>query len=228
MRILALETSCERGSIALWHDGRVVERALDGAAAGHSASILPAIRHLLVETDTPIAALDAIAFGSGPGAFTGLRLACGVAQGLALGGGKPVAPVGSLLALAEPVDAEFIYCAADARMNEAYVAMFQRRNGALVAVGEAVCVPPDAVPLPEQVGWQGVGTAFKVYATVAERLAGRVDVLAPDAVPQAAAVARLAAARPHTWVDAAEAAPEYVRNRVALTVAERLAQGGRA
>lgn len=228
MKILALETSCERGSVALILDGEPIERALPGSAAGHSANILPLVREMLAEAGIGVAALDCIAFGSGPGAFTGLRLACGVAQGLALGADRPVAPVNSLLAMAEPVAADLIYCAADARMNEAYVARFRRQNGGLVQVAEAECVPPESVPVPVDAGWQGVGTAFRAYPSIAERLAHHVAVLDAEAVPHAAAVARLAAGNPASWIDPALAAPEYVRNRVALTVAERLAQGGKA
>ncbi|MFA9438169.1 tRNA (adenosine(37)-N6)-threonylcarbamoyltransferase complex dimerization subunit type 1 TsaB [Uliginosibacterium sp. sgz301328] len=228
MKILALETSCERGSVALMLDGDLVERALSGSASGHSANILPLVREMLAEAGIGVSALDCVAFGSGPGAFTGLRLACGVAQGLALGVDRPVAPINSLLALAEPIDADLIYCAADARMNEAYVARFQRQNGALVQVAEAECVPPQSVPVPPEGGWRGVGTAFRAYPAIAERFAGHVAVLDPEAVPLAGAVARLAARDPAAWIDPALAAPEYVRNHVALTVAERLAQGGKA
>ncbi len=92
MKILALETSTETASVALLDGDRLLERSVAGRP-GHSETILPEIRLLLAEAGVALDALDAIAFGAGPGAFTGLRLACGVAQGLAMGLGKPVIPV---------------------------------------------------------------------------------------------------------------------------------------
>jgi tRNA threonylcarbamoyladenosine biosynthesis protein TsaB len=229
--ILSIETSCEHGSIALLRGEEVLSRALPVGGNTHSGALLPAIRQLLAETGTAVGALDVIAFGCGPGAFTGVRLACGVAQGLALGGDLPVAAISSLEALALPyVDrAGKLYCAMDARMSEIYVAMFFSANGVLQTVATATCVPPDAAPLPEADKWSGIGTAFAAYAPqLAMRLAAQVSVLDAAGVPEAASVARLAAAKPALWLDAALAAPDYVRNRVALTTAERLAQGGKA
>ncbi|MEC5387703.1 tRNA (adenosine(37)-N6)-threonylcarbamoyltransferase complex dimerization subunit type 1 TsaB [Uliginosibacterium sp. H3] len=229
--ILSIETSCEHGSIALLRGDELLSRLLPVGGNTHSGALLPAIRQLLAEADASVSALDAIAFGRGPGAFTGVRLACGVAQGLALGGDLPVAAISSLEALALPFvqRAERLYCAMDARMSEIYAAMYVVASGALQAPDEVVCVPPDAAPVPDDGIWSGVGTAFSAYAPqLAERLGGRVEVLDALAVPCAGSVARLAAAAPALWRDAALAAPDYVRNRVALTTAERLAQGGKA
>ncbi|HEX5126305.1 MAG TPA: tRNA (adenosine(37)-N6)-threonylcarbamoyltransferase complex dimerization subunit type 1 TsaB [Rhodocyclaceae bacterium] len=229
MKILALETSCELGSVALSVDGETLERRLEGSGAGHSATILPALHALLAEAELHITDLDAIAFGAGPGSFTGVRLGCGIAQGLALGADKPVAVVSSLLALAEPVTAAFIYCAADARMQEAYVAMYQRHEDQLSIVMQPVCMPPGEVPLPSGKMWCGVGSAFKAYRdAMSMRLGDSVSVLDAEAVPRAVSIARLAERAQANWMDPALAAPEYVRNRVALTIAERLAQGGKA
>ncbi|MDB5802450.1 MAG: tsaB [Rhodocyclales bacterium] len=229
--ILSIETSCEHGSIALLRDAEILTRLLPVGGNTHSGSLLPAIKELLAEASLTVGALDVIAFGRGPGAFTGVRLACGVAQGLALGADLPVAAISSLEALALPYASQVdrLYCAMDARMSEVYVALFQREDAGFRPLANAACVAPDAVPLPEQGGWQGVGTAFAAYAAqLAARLGGSVTVLDATAVPHAASVARLAAQRPAAWQDAALAAPDYVRNRVALTTAERLAQGGRA
>lgn len=178
-----------------------------------------------------VSGMDAIAFGAGPGAFTGVRLACSIAQGLALGVDRPVAPVGSLRALAADCEARNIYCAMDARMGEVYVAQYRRDDmGMLVEVQAPEIHPPESLPLPVGNGpWHGVGTAFGAYADAMRARLG--DALArtdAQVVPQAAAVARLAAAAPETWIDPALAAPLYVRDRVALTVEERLRQGGRA
>jgi tRNA threonylcarbamoyladenosine biosynthesis protein TsaB len=229
--ILSIETSCEHGSIALLRGEEALSRSLPVGGNTHSGALLPAIRQLLAEADISVSTLDVIAFGRGPGAFTGVRLACGVAQGLALGGDLPVAAISSLEALALPYmhRAPRFYCAMDARMSEVYVATFVHTHGALQALSETTCVPPDAAPLPEADEWSGIGTAFTAYAPqLAARLGTRVSVLDAAAVPQAMSVARLAAANPALWLDAALAAPDYVRNRVALTTAERLAQGGKA
>lgn len=233
--ILSIETSCERGSIALLRNGdagsEVLSQALPVGGNTHSGALLPAIKKLLAEASLSVGGLDVIAFGCGPGAFTGVRLACGVAQGLALGADLPVAGISSLQALALPFAARapHVYCAMDARMSEVYVAMFYADANGLNTQGDVLCVPPDAVPLPATGSWYGIGTAFAAYAApLAVRLGSAVEVLDPTAVPLAESVARLAAVRPESWLDAALAAPDYVRNRVALTTAERLAQGGRA
>ncbi len=229
--ILAIETSCEEASVALWIKGECIEQHLPRGGNTHSASLLPAIHRLLAEAGLGLQALDAIAFGCGPGAFTGVRLACGVAQGLALGVDLPVAAISSLQALAWSFAAEHqrLYCAVDARMSEVYCALFELQEGIPQALGEICCVPPGSVPLPEGAGWQGIGSAFSAYAAALdERLGPHLTVLDAQAVPRARSVAALAARAPQDWLDAALAAPDYVRNRIALTTAERLAAGGRA
>lgn len=225
MNILALETSTELASIALRWQGHTVLRQLTSPPA-HSATLLPAIRELLAECGASLTALDRIACGIGPGAFTGVRLACSVAQGLALGADLPVVPVNSLLALAEGAAADEVYCAMDARMSEAYVAAYQRVAGVWQEVIAPACVAPALLPLPPEGNWQGVGMAFAAYPAALERLAGVVQVLDATALPRADAVLRLAMDLPAC--DPALLAPLYVRDRVAQTVAERLASGGRA
>lgn len=229
MKILAIETSCEQGSIALWLDGSVETRQLEGSGSAHSGALLPAIKRLLADAGLGVPSLDALAFGRGPGAFTGVRLACGVAQGLALGAGLPVAQIGSLEALAwtHREQAAEIYCAMDARMNEVYVACYATGEQGLRAAAEIVCVPPEAMPLPVMDALC-VGNAARVYADRMPQALSPAHVRWIEAVPGAAAVAGLAALRSSEWMDPALVAPDYVRNRVALTVAERLAQGGRA
>lgn len=225
MKILALETSTELASVSLLWQGQTVLRQLSSPPA-HSATLLPAVAALLAEHGCSMSSLDLIACGIGPGAFTGVRLACSVAQGLALGAGLPVAPVCSLLALAESSRADEVYCAMDARMNEAYVAAYRRDAAGWRTLIEPCCAPPDQLPLPPEGDWQGVGTAFAAYPGAQERLIGAVRVADPQARPLADAVARLA--RLENACDPALLAPLYVRDRVAQTVAERLASGGRA
>lgn len=229
MKILAIETSSERGSVALWLDGVLSETLLTGSGSGHSASVLPAIRGLWRDAGLSASDMDVMAFGAGPGAFTGVRLACSIAQGLALGADRPVAMIDSLAALAEPACSGPIYCAMDARMSEIYVAGFERMaDGSLCCVQPAQCVAPDEAPLPLHPAGLGLGTAFRAYPALVARLAASFSAIEANAAPTAAAVARLAAAQSAHWCDAALAAPTYVRDRVAQTIAERLAQGGRA
>ncbi len=226
MQFLALESSTDAGSVALWRDGVVVERHCPPGQPS-SATLLPLASALLAEAGVRFANLDAIAFGAGPGSFTGLRVACGTAQGLAFAHGLPVLPVGTLAAMAQAAgDAARVVAYLDARMNEVYHACFV--DG--VMVGAPGVFPPAAVPLPEGGGWIAVGNALAAYPALHERIAPHVHALLPEILPTAAAVAALAAPRllRGEGIDAAEAAPLYVRDKVALTVAERLAQGGKA
>lgn len=225
MKILAIETSTEIASIALLADSDLRSVRLVSPPA-HSATLLPAVKILLAESGVGFSALDAIAFGTGPGSFTGVRLACGVAQGLALGADLPVIPVSSLLALAQGSGAERAYCAMDARMNEAYVAAYERVGLAWEERIAPLCTAPHLAPEPPGDGWCGLGSAFRTYPELFVRLAARLRPVWADAVPTAHAVAQLAVGQ--TGIDPALAAPTYVRDRVALTVAERMAAGGRA
>lgn len=230
MKILSIETSCEHASVALLLDGETVERTLEGHS-NHSERLLPTLKSLLADAGVALGALDAVAFGAGPGAFTGLRLACGVAQGLAMGADLGVAPVCSLEALALQGRGDAIYVATDARMGEVYSAAYRLSDGLPVVAAPPTCCPPEMLALPAVGQWTGIGSAFAVYG---DRIPPEVlDRLGPqqrDAVPRAADVARLAVrlVEGGALVAAEIAAPLYVRDKVALTTAERLARGGRA
>ena len=186
----------------------------------------------------PLSALDAIAFGAGPGSFTGLRIACGVAQGLALALDRPVVAVDSLTSIAwESGQADVIACL-DARMGEVYagayriVRMADAPDGPCATIETVVApcaCPPDAVPVPAPLpagpGWSGCGNGFAVYGP---RLRARLPWLAAvdaEAMPGARAVAELGAIglRAGRAVDAALAAPLYIRNKVALDASEQAA-----
>lgn len=227
MKLLAIETSCEHASIALLMDGQMTCRELQGHA-NHSERLLPCIGELLAEAGLVASALDAVAFGSGPGAFTGLRLACGVAQGLAMGAGLGVVPVSSLAALAQQVEQPRVLALVDARMGEIYVAGYARSNGYAEEILAPACLRPEDVR-PDGEWWM-VGSALQAYPSLCP--AGQPEVLGRDAalVPRAQEVALLAARDvAQSGVLAPElAVPLYVRDKVALTTAERLARGGRA
>lgn len=228
MQLLAIEASTPTASCALWTDGGVVERfcASDRNA---SETLLPAIMALLAEHSLKLTQLDGIAFGAGPGAFTGLRVAAGITQGLAFAADLPVAPVETLAAVAWANGAEQALALLDARMHEIYAAGYRRQGGRLLRLGEIQVGGPDLLTLPEtSAGWTVCGNAWAAYPALAARLAGWS--VAPASLPGAAAVAELGS---HIFADggalAAELAqPLYVRDKVALTTAERLARGGKA
>ncbi len=231
--LLALDTATECCSVALLRGGEVTEAAED-VGQRHSERLLPMVQALLASVGASLQDLDAIAFGAGPGSFTGLRIACGAAQGLAFGLGRPVLPVGNLRALAADMllrlpEAAKIGVAVDARMNEVYWAVYERVAGP-DALREAVPASlSTADACASELGLQGVdaigGNALTLVGT---RWPARVHE--PEARASAADIVRLAAI---DWtagraVAAAEAAPLYVRDRVALTIEERRAAAAAA
>jgi len=219
MLLLALETATHRLSVALWLDGHVIERAAE-LPNGSSEWLLPNVHALLAEAGSGLQSLDGIAFGAGPGSFTGLRLAAGCAQGLAYGLDLPVLCIGTLEALALASGEPRAYACLDARMNEVYVAAYEQ---GVEVIAPVVC-PPEQAPLPSGEGWLGCGDGFASYGgRLPQFLRTRSELR-----PTADAVARLAAPRfaRGEGVSAAGAMPVYVRDKVALTTAERLARGG--
>lgn len=229
MLILALETSTELGSCALWHDGRLTERTCP-AARPHSETLLPLVRELLQEAGVEVRQLDAIAFGVGPGAFTGLRVACGAAQGLAMAGNIPLLPVSSLETMAAATGAERVLALLDARMGEVYAGAYQRVADGYALQGEIRLAAPEAVGIPEGAGWLACGNAPPAYPVLRQRLMAAGLPIRDAILPGAARLAGLAVPRflRGEGIDAALAAPLYVRDKVARTVAERLREGGRA
>jgi tRNA threonylcarbamoyladenosine biosynthesis protein TsaB len=225
MKLLAIETSCEHASVALRVDDEIVSYALEGHA-NHSERILPTIRQLLAGAGLKPASLDAVAFGKGPGAFTGLRLACGVAQGMAMGAGIGVIPVSSLAALAMQAGGSAVLTLTDARMGEIYAAGYELEHGVPVERIAPVCVAP--ADLNIRGAWQVVGSALQAYPYLFP--SGAEGVLGRDAtlVPRAREVALLAGRGLGEAIAPELAAPLYVRDKVALTAAERLALGGKA
>jgi tRNA threonylcarbamoyladenosine biosynthesis protein TsaB len=229
MKILAIECSGERASVALLSGNVLVEHTLEGHGK-HSQLLLPTVFAVLAEGGVELPALDGIAFGSGPGAFTSLRLACGVTQGLAISAGLGVMPVCSLAAMAASVSDGRVLAAIDARMGEVYCASYICRDGVPSELSAPACLPPEMLELPPGDDWHGLGNAFGVYA---DRLPGyvlaRVCAVDAAAVPSAAVVARLAArsVTQSGWLAPHHAVPLYVRDKVALTTAERLARGAR-
>jgi tRNA threonylcarbamoyladenosine biosynthesis protein TsaB len=224
MRILALDTSTEYCSVALWQDGAVVEHC-ELAGQKHSEMLMGMLDALLNEAGVKLAQVDGIAFGKGPGSFTGVRIACGAAQGLALGANLPVAGVCTLEALAEASGKSRVIAALDARMGEVYHAAYEKHDDAWTTVSDpCLCKPEDAPAVPGK-DWFGVGSGFAMHGkALEERYAGQLLGMDGSMVPQAAAIAVLGAAQfaLGRGVDAAEALPLYLRDKVALKTSERV------
>lgn len=227
MRLLGLETATRRLSVALWQDGNLIERA-EELPNGGSERLLPWVGELLADAGIAPAQVDGIAFGAGPGGFTGLRLACGVAQGLGYGLDRPVLPVSTLAALALDSGGSDVWACLDARMNEVYGAAYRVSGENVAEILPPVCMPAAVLPAPTFPGGCGAGDAFAVHGDVLCRRKPDLDAVHPGVLPSATAVLRLAAPafRRGGGLPASQARPWYVRDRVALTTAERLARGG--
>jgi tRNA threonylcarbamoyladenosine biosynthesis protein TsaB len=223
VKILALETSTELCSAALWLDGRIDAREV-AAGQRNSELLLPMVNALLEANAMAARDLDGVAFGAGPGAFTGVRIACGVAQGIAFGIDVRVAPIGTLMALAEASGAPRVVCCLDARMGEVYHAAYERCADAWIEVHPPSLYTPAAVPDLPAGKWSGCGSGFVAFrAELTARFANSLDRVIDGLAPHAREIAVLGArqfARGET-VGAADALPLYVRNKVALKVSER-------
>lgn len=233
-RLLAFDTSTDTLSVAVGAGAAVLAEFTGTGGAQASATLLPVIRRLLAEVGWPLHTLDAIVFGRGPGAFTGVRTACSVAQGLAFAAGVPVLPLDTLAAVAQAgLDAARDAGAApthvgallDARMDEIYVAGYRVDGDALLAQHAPLLSRPEALAHALDVGpgWWLAGNAQAAYGL---RFPPALAALPHHpTVPTARALLRLAPAALAAGgaVDAALAQPLYVRDKVALTTAERAA-----
>jgi tRNA threonylcarbamoyladenosine biosynthesis protein TsaB len=223
LNLLALDTSTEYCSVAILRDEMLTHRDAH-AVQRHSELILPMIEEVLRASGLALAQLHGIAFGAGPGSFTGLRIACGVAQGLAFGTGLRVVPVGTLMALAEEAGASRVIACLDARMGEVYHAAYRREAGRWLEVIAPAVGRVQSMPELEEGGWFGCGNGFAVYAeALAKRYDRQLVGLAPTLHPHARSIARLAlpllaagrALAPE------EAVPVYVRDKVAFKMHEQ-------
>jgi tRNA threonylcarbamoyladenosine biosynthesis protein TsaB len=224
VNLLAFDTSTETMWIALgWRDGAGAQllQVQEPGGARASAALIPSLQSLLSQAGLGLRDLDAIAFGRGPGSFTGLRTACAVAQGLAFGAARPVLPIDTLMAVAEEArlhtGAQRVVALLDARMDEVYSAAYAFDGQAWHRQGDFRLGAPEGVELAP--GWALAGNAFAAYGT---RLPPGEQV---QALPTAAALLRLAPAllaAGHA-VPAAAALPLYIRDKVAQTTEQRAA-----
>jgi tRNA threonylcarbamoyladenosine biosynthesis protein TsaB len=220
--LLAIETSTPACSAALSIDGAVLERyAL--APRQHAALMLPMIESLLLEAGIVVSQLDAVAFGRGPGSFTGVRIAASVIQGIAFGADLPVVPVSTLAALAlggmRMTEGAQVMAALDARKAEVYWGCYTAAGDGAVMLyeSECVCAPAD-IPCPDSGDWVGVGSGWEACGeTLMQKAGERVVRVVPDFEPRASDVARLGVHdyRQGLVVGPDAAVPVYLRNNVA-------------
>ena len=223
MKILALDTATEACSVSLGIGDRHIDRYVE-LERGHAEQLLPMIDAVLAEGGLSLSDLDAIAFGRGPGGFTGVRLAASVAQGLAFGAGIGVVPISDLAAVAQNVCQQDpavrrVLVVNDARMREVYWAAFERADSLVVAGVERVSAAID-VTLPAGEGrWAASGRGLRAWPELAERCRAAGASLYPDLLPRASEI--LALARPAVAggriLDPSEALPVYVRDNVAIS-----------
>ena len=222
MNLLALDTSTEFLSLALQLGDKSFSH-FQHAGQAASQLVLPQIQALLDSANIKLSDLDGIAFGAGPGAFTGVRVACGVAQGLGFGANIPVVGVNTLLALAQASGQERVITCLDARMGEIYHAAFARENGEWIEQSATIVCKPEAALVLDG-SWVGVGSGWAIYIEILSKIyAQNLSQVLANITPTAEAILQLAQpifaagkAKP-----ASEAAPIYIRNRVALTTLER-------
>ncbi len=223
MKLLALETATEACSAALYLDGEVAER-YQIAPQQHNKLILPMIESLLAEAGLSLKHMDALAFGRGPGSFTGVRIAAGVVQGLALGSDLPVAPVSTLAAMAQEAFAgtndDYAFPCIDARMGEVYFGVYRRGgDGFAEPAGLEAVADAGLVIVPEEAFGHGIGSGWGTYEAVLSEKLGehRLAGILAGRFPRAAWIARLGVEvfRRGECVAAEDAQPVYLRDKVA-------------
>ncbi|MDE1460426.1 tRNA (adenosine(37)-N6)-threonylcarbamoyltransferase complex dimerization subunit type 1 TsaB [Spartinivicinus poritis] len=222
-KLLALDTATEACSVALALNGNITEH-FEIIPREHSQKILPMIDELLATAGLTIKQLDGIAFGCGPGAFTGLRIAAGITQGLSYAADLPVIPVSNLAALAHygmrQYQADSVLCAIDARMDEVYWAQYILQNNQLTLLGKEVVKAPEQVEIlqPER-NWIGIGTGWKYQEILNAKLTDYYINEYPHAY-DIAAIATLLFEQGKT-VSSEQALPVYLRDNVAKKKSEQ-------
>jgi tRNA threonylcarbamoyladenosine biosynthesis protein TsaB len=222
MKLLAIDTATEACSAALYIDGEI-EQEYRVAPREHSHMILPMIEGLLKQAGLKPSALDALAFGRGPGSFMGVRIAAGVVQGIAYAHALPVVPVSTLAAIVQVAErttgAPKVLAAIDARMNEVYWGAYALDASGLMRLrGDEIVIPPSQLDKPEGNGWIGAGTGWGSYAAQLDAVTGDSVIECLDnLLPDAQAIAELAAPEylAGRYVSAAAAVPVYLRDNVA-------------
>jgi tRNA threonylcarbamoyladenosine biosynthesis protein TsaB len=227
MKLLALDTSTEACSAAIYHDGQIFSE-FELTPRAHTQLILPMIDSVLNKSELALKELDAIVVGRGPGAFTGIRIGVGVAQGLAMAMDKPIIPISTLAALAQQAfqqhQATHVLAALDARMNEVYWGQYIIQNGLAYLQGEEQVMAPQKVAIPEDSQWFGIGHGWSAYEELSQRFQNHLVQTDAKSLPAAEFMLPLAVAE---WqsdraVRPENAQPVYLRNKIALTTRERM------
>jgi tRNA threonylcarbamoyladenosine biosynthesis protein TsaB len=219
MKLIAIDTSTEACSASLY-DGNETYTRFEIAPRRHAELILPMVKSLLDECDLSLTDIDVLAFGRGPGAFTGVRIATGVIQGLAYSASLPVVAVSSLAALAQSVATEHAYImpAFDARMGEIYCGFYQTMTSGVVApVNEESVIAPDNLDINNDITWYGIGSGWQTYAdTLTSQFKVPVSSYRGDAWPSSEHIVPLALEKicSGKTVSAEYVRPVYLRNRV--------------
>ena len=224
MKLLGFDTSTEACAVGVLRDGECFSR-VELTPRRHTECVLPWSDELLAEAGLKKSQLDAIAVGIGPGAFTGVRLAVSLAQGLALGLDIPVLGVSTLACIAQSCKHDGpIAVLMDARMGECYVGFYQKQAGIAVALVPEQLLSPEAVRLPFAGDWLGLGSGFASYADrLPADMLSQFTHIDSTALPQAVALLEIAA---HDFTASLARVPEhvepaYLRDKVALTIKER-------
>ena len=233
MNILAIETATDACSCALEYSGAIAARHTVEPRR-HTELLLPMVHSVLAQAGVGLGSLDAIAFGRGPGSFTGLRIACAVAQGLGFGADCPLVAVSTLQVVAAGMHrsqgTHRVLVALDARMGEVYWGGFEWDGVTMAPVFDESVVPPDAVHVPAGGTWAGAGTGWSAHrAALDERLAGhlgaRPEVVDAVRLPEATDMLAPAKMAFETGLAVApeKGAPVYLRSNVARAAPRRLA-----
>jgi tRNA threonylcarbamoyladenosine biosynthesis protein TsaB len=223
VNLLAIDTSTDSCSVAASRAEALFSRS-EPALHRQAERVLGMVEDLLADARLELGEIEGIAYGEGPGSFTGLRIAAGVTQGLAFARGIGVVGVGSLLALAQEADGEKVIACLDAHMGEVYHAAYVRARSGWEEVSAPGLYKPEAIPVPPGGDWIGCGDGFAAHRErLAARLGERVSEVRPAAAPSARAVLQLAIPRfaAGEAKDAASALPVYLRDKVARKAGER-------
>ena len=218
MKLLAIDTSSYACTVAVMVDADVDSR-FEITKNEHSKIILGMVEELMANFGIEVEQLDAIAFGRGPGSFTGLRIAAGVVQGIAFAYDKPVIPVSSMAVIAQGIQADNIAVAVDARMQQIYCGCYQRQEDGLVTMlGEERVLDPDQFVIPKGGQWVGAGTGWDQYAdSILKHNSATVSKWLADCYPHAEDILKLGRKlfAAGEFKPAHEALPVYIRNEVA-------------
>ena len=224
MKILAVDTSTEYCSLALWLEGSVLSKEVL-AGQKHTELLLPMLQEMLAESEMALTQLDGFAFGAGPGSFTGLRIACGIVQGLAFATDLPVIGISTLEALAQRIGASHVMTALDARMGEIYYAAYKQTvEGWSIVQAPILCFPEQIPQVPDEGCWVGCGSGFDLHKeTLSQLYSNCLSRIELGCYPHAQEMAQLAMPKllKGLGVAAEDAVPVYIRNKVALKESER-------